>query len=98
MADLVVDVTRQKWLYRTTVGINGQVESTRVFGCRDALGPVVDALEATCLENDGIRSDSDAQVGHVPALITFVLPSGGLLTYRLSYAEQMVAQRPQLIR
>jgi hypothetical protein len=98
MADLVVDVTREKWLYRTTIDIDGQVQSTRVFGCRDALGPVVDALEATCNEHHGVGSSAKPDMGSIPALITFVLPSGGILTYRLGYAEKPGPKRPQLFR
>lgn len=95
MAQLTVKVGAEKRLYRVEVYIDGEIEPTTVFGCRDGFGPVLAALEATEGQDDSIWSRAHAAVRGSPSTIAFHLPSGRIVTFGVIIPQQRVAHGPQ---
>lgn len=81
MPHLTVHVARHLDIYRVAVHIDGQVEPTTVFGCREALAPVVRALLATEDEQHRLFADAEPDAARRPSTIAFHLPGARVVTF-----------------
>jgi hypothetical protein len=88
---VLVKVTRQMERYLIQVYVDGQIEPTTVFGCREALFPVLRALGGRAAHQNGIAPLRELHGASSPATIAVQLPRGDVLTYGLVLPQQGVA-------
>ena len=95
MSHLTVDVARDGRYWRITTYVNGAVEPTTVFGCRDGIAPIVEALLTAQAQQDAAWSGAESRVRGVPSTITLHLPGDRSIIYGVILPEEMVSQSPQ---
>jgi hypothetical protein len=92
---IVINLTRQAKHWSIQLAVDGQIEATTIFGCREALTPLVTGLMAAEAENTtvGPRSETDRSIG--PATITVGMPSGRVLTFSLTSLQEALPNVPE---
>jgi hypothetical protein len=78
------------------VYIDGEIKPTTVFGCRESITPIVNALLRAEGEQHAAWSAPHSDMGAMPAAITFHLPGKRAVTYGVILPQQPLADGPQL--
>lgn len=96
MSRISVDVSRDSrhWVFH--VYVNGEIQPTTVFGCRDALTPLLEALLTANSEENIPGSSSETAVSVGPTLVTFHLPMGAVVSYVRIGSQNPLPNSPQL--
>jgi hypothetical protein len=97
MSDFVIEVTTQRDHYRVEVYVDGEVQPRTIFGCRDALKPILDCLESTARQEGVGWTRPETDTRHNVPEIAFLLPTGRSLTYVLARTQQPLSSGPQLV-
>lgn len=92
---LSIEFLNQGRFWRIVFGVNGKVEPTGVFGCRDGILPMVAALRAAELEYDPISATSKTDPRRGPPTIAVSMPSGRVLTFALMGVDPGASERPE---
>ena len=93
--DLSVKLSSQSRGWRIEAGVNGQVDTGRIFGCSDGFLPVFSAFRAAELNYRGIRATPEAYAGTLPATVTVTMPSGRRLVFVLAGVEPPEGEVPE---
>jgi hypothetical protein len=94
MTSITVDLTRQGRHWNVQLAVNGEIHARRIFGCSEALTPLVSGLLAADAENATIGTHPEGDRPVRPATITVSMPSGRVLTFALRSVQHSVADMP----
>lgn len=94
MTSIFVELSREGRQWRIKVGVDGEIKARDVFGCTDAMNPLVFGLERCELEADRISARSKVEVRTFPSAITVRMPSGRSLTFTLTRLQQAETVEP----
>jgi hypothetical protein len=94
MTSITVNLARQGRHWTLQFAIDGKIEPRTVLGCSERMAPVVRALERAESEMNAVFADPKGDVLSTPATVTVGMPSGRVLTFRLSSLQQTLPDRP----
>jgi hypothetical protein len=94
MKRIAIHLTHHARGWRIMLNVDGQIEPSTVFGCREGLFPLIAGLVATEAQVAAVRAGTQRNMGDAPTLITVTMPSGRELTFRLAEDEQLAANVP----
>jgi hypothetical protein len=94
MTRITVDLSREKSHWRIQLAVNGEVHPRHVFGCTEALAPLIAALSAADAEQRSIWTTTDTDAPIRPATIAIGMPSGRVLTFKLTSVQQTLPDVP----
>jgi hypothetical protein len=94
MTSITIDLTREGRHWHIQLAVNGEIHSRRVFGCSEALTPLVSGLLAADAENASVGTHPEGHGPVRPATITVSMPSGRILTFALRSVQLPIADLP----
>jgi hypothetical protein len=97
MASITVNLTRQRRHWQIQIAVDGEIKPANVFGCSDGLLPLITGLERAEAQAHAIVTSPDSNMGGLPPTITVGMPSGRVLTFRLSSLQESLAHTPETI-
>jgi hypothetical protein len=89
-----ITVTRERGHFRIEVYVDAAIEPATVFGCREALLPILAAMETAEAQESAVAPRSESNTITTPATVTVRLPSGRYISYALVLAQDPTANRP----
>ena len=84
MSTLAVTISREVKHWRIEAQIQGDVEPSTIFACRDGFSPILRCLVAAEAEMNAIETFTQRAPGDTPTLITVRMPSGRVLSFRIA--------------
>jgi hypothetical protein len=95
VSHLTIKVHRERERYRIAVYVDGQVEPTTVFGCRECLLPILKRLGAAQGKKAPIFSTSEFNTAGGVTSVAVHLPRGDVVTYAATLPQKMLANAPE---
>jgi hypothetical protein len=94
MKKALITIARERGHFRIEVYIDGQIEPTTVFGCREGIEPILDSLGSGERYKRTVGATSEPDTITPPATIAVRLPSGRYIAYGCVVAQDPFPDGP----
>jgi hypothetical protein len=95
VSHLTIKVHRERERYRIAVYVDGQIEPTTVFGCRECLLPILERLGAAQGKKAPVFSTTEFRAAGGVTSVAVHLPRGDVVTYAAALPQKMIAESPE---
>jgi hypothetical protein len=94
MKKCLITIARERGHFRIEVYVDGQIEPTTVFGCREGLSPMLAGFETGERDYRAVAAAPETNAVTAPSSIAVRLPSGRYIAYERVLAQDPVPDRP----
>lgn len=95
---LGVKLTRDRGHWIIEMNVNGQVDSSTIFGCRDGLAPMVTTFLRAEAQIGSVEATTERYVACGPPYIAVTMPSGRVLSFGFIEGYEALSEPPQEVR